>query len=317
MLSETTCPCPSEDDSRPAPAPLSVRLVTLAAVLLPLLGLAGALVMVWTAPFHWIYLTLFGAMYLLTALGIGVGYHRLYTHKAYDAEPVVRFVWGVLGSMAVEGPLLRWVAVHRKHHQHTDVPGDPHSPHACGHDGPGAGGVLRGLWHAHVGWIFDDYPPDLPRYVPDLLKDPVAVFVDRWFALWVALGLIAPAVIGGVLSHSWQGALQGFLWGGMARVLLVHHVTWSINSVCHLWGTRPFRTRDESRDNPVLGILALGEGWHNAHHAFPGSARHGLAWWKLDINYLVIKGMALLHLARNVRVPSAERVEGLRRSRAA
>lgn len=283
--------------------------MVLAAVVLPLLGLAAAIVLVWQMPFHWTYLAIFGAMYLLTALGIGVGYHRLFTHKSFEAGAVVRFILAVLGSMAVEGPLITWVAVHRKHHQQTDAPGDPHSPHTREPgEGAGVGALLRGIWHAHAGWLFEKEPPDLPRYVPDLMKDPVARFVSRTFVLWVVLCLVVPAVLGGLLTRTWTGVLLGFLWGGLARMLLVHHVTWSINSVCHLWGSRPFRTRDESRDNPILGVLALGEGWHNTHHAFPTSARHGLAWWKLDINYLVIRAMALLGLVRKVRVPSRDQI---------
>jgi stearoyl-CoA desaturase (Delta-9 desaturase) len=305
----------------------------LAAVIVPLLGLAAAIVLLWQTPFHWTYIALFGGMYALTALGIGVGYHRLFTHKSFETSPVFRFIWAVLGSMAVEGPVITWVAVHRKHHQHTDVAGDPHSPHIRGADGGGAadaedgggdeheqtglGALLRGMWHAHVGWLFDKEPADVDRYAPDLVKDPVVSFVSRTFALWAVLGLLIPALLGGLLTRSWTGVLLGLLWGGLARVLLVHHVTWSINSVCHLWGSRPFSTGDESRDNPVLGVLALGEGWHNTHHAFPTSARHGLAWWKLDINYLVIRAMALLHLARNVRLPTPERIDERRRPREA
>jgi stearoyl-CoA desaturase (delta-9 desaturase) len=225
-------------------------------------------------------------------------------------------VWAVLGSMAVEGPVIKWVSVHRKHHQHADDPQDPHSPHAtsCGDGHPG---LMRGLWRAHVGWLFEKDAPDLERYVPDLKKDPIVSFVSRTFFVWVALGLILPAAVGGLATGSWSGVLLGFLWGGLVRVLLVHHVTWSINSVCHIWGSQPFESHDESRDNPVLGVLAFGEGWHNTHHAFPTSARHGLRWWQFDFNYIVIRAMELLHLARNVRIPSPERVEARRRERPA
>jgi stearoyl-CoA desaturase (delta-9 desaturase) len=309
-----------------------MRVVTLVAVLLPVLGLAAAIVMLWQSPFHWTYMVLLGAMYLLTALGIGVGYHRLFTHKSYETGAVMRFIWAVLGSMAVEGPVLTWVAVHRKHHQHADLPGDPHSPHAGrtsvsdNHDGntdhddhhpSGIVALLKGIWHAHMGWLFDGSSAELERYVPDLQQDRVVSFVSRTFALWAALGLVIPAVLGGVITMTWWGVLLGFLWGGLVRVLLVHHVTWSINSVCHLWGTRPFQTRDESRDNPIFGVLAMGEGWHNAHHAFPTSARHGLAWWKIDVNYWVIRAMGWMHLARNIRLPSPERMLEKRRVRRA
>lgn len=301
-------------------ASLLVQAVTLAAVVVPLLGLAAAIVLLWQVPFHWTYMAIFGGMYAVTVVGVGVGFHRLFTHRSFETAPAWRFVWAVLGSMAVEGPVIRWVAVHRKHHQHADVPGDPHSPHVHLHgheDEHGVGGVgamLRGMWHAHVGWLFDKDAADPARYAPDLEADRVVSFVSRGFVVWVVLGLAIPAALGGVLTGTWMGVLLGFLWGGLARVLLVHHMTWSINSVCHMWGTRPFKTRDESRDNAIFGVLAMGEGWHNTHHAFPTSARHGLAWWKLDINYLVIRAMEILRLARNVRRPSAERIAERRRA---
>jgi len=294
-----------------APATLGVRLAVLAVVIIPFLALAGAIVLLWGAPFHWYYLAMFGVMYTLSTLGIGVGYHRLFTHKSFEAKPFVRLILAVFGSTAVEGPVIKWVATHRMHHQHADVPGDPHSPH--GEDRPGVWGVLTGFWHAHVGWLFDADPVNLDRYVPDLLKDRGVQFVHRTFLLWVILGLLIPAALGGLLTGTWWGVLLGFLWGGLVRVLVVHHVTWSINSVCHLWGTRPFATRDESRDNPIFGVLAFGEGWHNAHHAFPTSARHGLAWWKFDLNYLIIRTLALLGLARNIRIPPPERIAAGRR----
>lgn len=303
----------SQTDSSALRAPLAARVVTFLAVVVPIVGLAAAIVLLWGTHFHWVHLAILGGMYLLTVLGIGVGYHRLFTHRAFETSAPMRFIWGVLGSMSIEGPLFTWVGVHRKHHQHTDEPGDPHSPHAHaegdehGH-GDGIGGVLRGLWHAHIGWFFEGDPPDLARYVQDLERDRVAVFINRTFVLWAVVGMVIPAVVGGLVMGSWMGVLLGFLWGGLVRVLLVHHVTWSINSVCHLWGSRPFKTRDESRDNVVFGLLAFGEGWHNTHHAFPTSARHGLEWWKFDLNYWVIRVMAMLGLARNVRVPSRERI---------
>jgi stearoyl-CoA desaturase (delta-9 desaturase) len=206
-----------------------------------------------------------------------------------------------MGSMAVEGSVLHWVAVHRKHHQHSDGEADPHSPHA---HGGGFRGTLKGMWHAHIGWsLGKKKKEDLSKYVYDLKKQRVVVWVSNLFPLWVAIGLALPAALGGLLTMSWMGVLLGFLWGGLVRVMLVHHATWSINSVCHLWGSRPYRSNDESRNNVVFGVLALGEGWHNNHHAFPTSARHGLAWWQLDVSYLVIVVMSWLGLASNVKVP--------------
>jgi stearoyl-CoA desaturase (delta-9 desaturase) len=204
------------------------------------------------------------------------------------------------------------VAQHRKHHQNSDDEGDPHSPHS---EGEGFFGMLRGLWHAHVGWVFQPDAPDLDRYVGDLKKDNVVRKVSNLFSLWVVLGLLIPTVLGGLISMSWTGALLGFIWGGLARVFLVHHVTWSINSVCHLWGSRDFESHDESRNNVIFGILGLGEGWHNNHHAFPTSARHGLKWWQFDFSYLFIRGMEMLGLATKVRVPARQQIEAKRRKR--
>lgn len=274
-------------------------------VVSPVLGLVSAVVLLWGTAFNWVYLALFGVMYLLTGLGITVGFHRLFTHKSFDASRPVSFALAALGSMAAQGPVLTWAAHHRRHHQHSDDEGDPHSPHGFG---SGVVAVIRGFWRAHVGWMFERSPRDLHRYVPDLRKDRDLRLNHRLFPVWVLVGLAVPAVLGGLLTWSWVGVLLGFLWGGLVRVFFVHHVTWSVNSVCHIWGTRPFASHDESRNNPIFGVLALGEGWHNNHHAFPASARHGLRWWEFDASYLVIRGLALVGLARNVRVPAAHRL---------
>jgi stearoyl-CoA desaturase (delta-9 desaturase) len=180
--------------------------------------------------------------------------------------------------------------------------------------GGGVSGLLRGLWHAHLGWVFRPDPPDLDRYVKDLSRSHLLVVVSALFPIWVALGLVLPAVLGGVVSRTWMGVWTGLVWGGLVRVFLVHHVTWSVNSVCHLWGRRLYNTGDESRNNFLFGVLAMGEGWHNAHHAFPTSARHGLRWWQPDVSYMVICALALLRLAWNVRVPSKQAQARERRS---
>jgi len=242
-------------------------------------------------------------MYLLTGLGITVGFHRLFTHQSFETNPVVKFIFGILGSMAVQGPLLHWVALHRIHHQHSDDHDDPHTPH--GH-GSGVLGILKGLWHGHMGWLFRKEPPDLMRYVKDLRKSKLLRSVSALFPLWVALGLIFPTIAGWLLIGGWKGALLGLLWGGLARICLVHHVTWSINSVCHLWGRQPYPVDDHSRNNFIVGVLALGEGWHNNHHAFPTSARHGLKWWQPDMSYWVIRVLAFLKLAWNVKQPKLQ-----------
>jgi stearoyl-CoA desaturase (delta-9 desaturase) len=280
--------------------PLTV-LANLLAVVVPPAAFVAGMVWLWGGGFGGVHLVILLGGYVLTAIGITVGYHRLFTHRSFEAPAPVRVTLAILGSMAVEGPLFKWVGTHRRHHQVSDHDGDPHSPH--GH-GRGMLGVLAGLWHAHVGWIFSPDPPELNRYVGDLRRDRALRVINALFPAWVAAGLLIPALLGGLLTKSWSGALLGFLWGGLGRVFLVHHVTWSINSVCHVWGGRPFRTGDESRNNLLFGVLGLGEGWHNNHHAFPTSARHGLRWWQIDASYYLIKAMSWVGLARKIRVPA-------------
>ncbi|MBL0920508.1 MAG: fatty acid desaturase [Phycisphaerales bacterium] len=294
----------------PAPRPpLSMRAANLVAILAPLVGFIAAMHYLWGVGFSWTMLALLVGMYGLTAIGITIGYHRYFTHKSFETNVVVKAILGVLGSMAVQGSILEWSATHRSHHQHSDRHDDPHSPNTFG---SGVRAMLRGIVHAHFAWLLDRNPRHLRRYVPDLEADPVVRVVSRLFPLWVALGLLLPGAIAWAITGTLTGAFLGFVWGGLARVFLVHHVTWSVNSVCHIWGTQPFRSHDHSRNNPIVGILALGEGWHNNHHAFPASARHGLRWWEVDLSYLIIRTMALVGLARNIRVPSRERMEAKR-----
>jgi stearoyl-CoA desaturase (Delta-9 desaturase) len=227
--------------------PSKTEKVTLfCAVILPLIGLALAIAFLWGRGITWLELGLFVAMYVITAGGITVGYHRLFTHSSFQTPAFVRALFAIAGSMAVQGPLLTWVAVHRKHHQHSDHEEDPHSPHA---HGGGVIGMLKGMWHAHLGWVFEPKPHGLARYVKDLIDDRTVLIVDKLFPVWVALGLLLPAVIAGLWTGTWTGALLGFIWGGLVRVFMVHHVTWSINSVCHVWGTRPFKSHDQSTNN--------------------------------------------------------------------
>lgn len=281
------------------------QFITLLGVILPFVGLVAAVVSLWGWACDWRTIGLLAVMYLLTGLGITVGFHRLFTHQSFETNPVIKFIFGILGSMAVQGPLLKWVALHRIHHQHSDDEGDPHSPVLHGNS---ILGVLRGLWHAQLGWLFKKEPPDLLRYVKDLRKSKLLRTVSALFPLWVAVGLIFPSIAGWLLIGGWNGALLGLLWGGLARIFLVHHVTWSINSVCHLWGQQPYKVDDHSRNNFIVGVLALGEGWHNNHHAFPTSARHGLRWWQLDMSYWVIRLLAAFKLAWNVKQPKLQMV---------
>jgi stearoyl-CoA desaturase (delta-9 desaturase) len=282
---------------------LSVRLITFFGILIPFSAVVAGPFLVWGWGFHWTDLCLLVGMYVITVLGVTVGFHRLFVHRSFETYPSVKCILAILGSMAVQGSLFTWVGTHRVHHQHSDTPQDPHSPQ---HEGPGILGVLRGFWHAHIGWFFLPDPPDLDRYVQDLQASPSLRMVSRLFPLWVILGLVIPAVLGGVITQSWVGAFTGFIWGGLVRVFLVHHVTWSVNSACHLWGLQPYHSDDESRNNILFGILGLGEGWHNTHHAFPTSARHGLAWWQLDVSYWVIRILALFGLAWNLKQPTKE-----------
>jgi stearoyl-CoA desaturase (delta-9 desaturase) len=290
-----------------------MRVATLGAVVVPFLGLLAAAFFLWGWGFRWLDLGLLLGMYAASAIGITVGFHRLFTHRAFETNAVVKFVLAALGSMAVQAPLLQWVAQHRRHHQYSDTPDDPHTPH---HHGEGLVGVLRGFWHAHIGWAFDANSAGLDRYARDLRQSRSLRVASALFPLWVALGLLIPTALGGLLTLSWQGALLGLLWGGLVRIFFVHHVTWCINSVCHLWGTRPFQVRDQSRNNFVFGVLALGEGWHNNHHAFPTSARHGLRWWQVDVSYWFIRGLAVAGLAWDIELPAGRLPAGGEEGRA-
>ncbi len=279
------------------------RLLTLAGILLPLIGVGVAVIAAWGWGIYWTDLGLLIALYVITVLGVTVGFHRLFVHRSFETYTWMKFIWAVLGSIAVQGSVFSWVAKHRRHHQYSDHDGDPHSPHT---HGPGVRGLIKGIWHSHIGWLLRADKPDVAHYVKDLMTVRSLRIADRLFPLWVVLGLLIPGVIGGLINRSWEGFATGVIWGGLVRIFLVHHVTWSINSACHLWGTRTYACNDESRDNFIFGILAFGEGWHNTHHTFPTSARHGLRWWQLDLSYALIRLLAWLHLAWNVKLPGKE-----------
>jgi stearoyl-CoA desaturase (delta-9 desaturase) len=300
---------PDRHDRQPPdehwPLPLGHRVANLLGILVPFVALVVAIAYAWGWGFGWGELAILFGMYVLTGLGVTIGYHRLFTHKSFSTGPVVTTILAILGSMSVEGSILRWASFHRCHHQHSDRDADPHSPH--GH-GSGALGILKGFWTAHIGWMLRRSDRGLGRYVLDLRRSRLIRTLSALFPMWVLLSLLIPTGLGALISMSWSGALLGLLWGGLVRILFVHHVTWSVNSICHLWGSRPFRSNDESRNNAIVGVVALGEGWHNNHHAFPSSARHGLRWWQLDVSYLVIWCLARLGLVWNVRVPTPERL---------
>jgi stearoyl-CoA desaturase (delta-9 desaturase) len=277
----------------------SERVVRAMVVAVPPAALGVAAWLAWGGTLHWQDLLVLAITYTLTGLGITVGYHRLFTHRSFKTTRAVRAVLAVLGSMAVEGPTIEWVATHRKHHRFADQPGDPHSPHVD--RAPGWRGALRGLAHAHVGWIFRGKDMANPRrYASDLLADRDLRFISRTFPLWVVAGLAFPFGLGVALTGSIAGGLTGLLWGGAVRVLILHHATFSINSLCHFFGRRPFATGDESRNLAWLAPLAFGEAWHNNHHAFPTSARHGLGRWQLDPGAWLIGALERCHLAWDV-----------------
>jgi stearoyl-CoA desaturase (Delta-9 desaturase) len=278
---------PTTDDTEPVANETRDRIITGAISVLPFVGLGIVCWQVWNEALRWSDVIVFLICYVATALGVTVGFHRLFTHRAFKARQGVRGAFAILGSAAIEGPIISWVADHRKHHAFADVEGDPHSPHVD--HGHGLKGALKGLWHAHWGWLFiHTHRGNKQRYAPDLLADPLIRWVDRTFVLWVTVGLLVPAGLGYVIGGTWQAALTGLLWGGLVRMLVVHHVTYSINSLCHFFGRKDFDTGDESRNLMWLSPFTFGESWHNNHHAFPTSYRHGLKAWQLDISAAVI-----------------------------
>lgn len=270
--------------------------------ILPLVGLGLAAWGAWGTSLGAVDLWLMLFFYVFTGLGITVGFHRLLTHQSFKAPTPVRVLFAVAGSMAIQGAVIDWVATHRRHHAYSDQPGDPHSPHVDAAGGPV--GLLKGLWYAHMGWLFSPDSTVQKAWAPDLMKDPAIARVSRLFPWMIVATFVAPAVLGGILTGSFAGAFSALLWAGLVRVFVLHHITWSINSICHVFGTRPFESHDEARNNPVMALLGFGEGWHNAHHAFPASARHGLRWWEFDISWIVIKTMAVARLARDIKTPT-------------
>jgi stearoyl-CoA desaturase (Delta-9 desaturase) len=254
------------------------KAVVLAVVIIPLLATIFAIGLLWQRAVYWSDLILLVTLYVFVALGVTVGFHRMLTHRSFRPHPVVKCVLLILGSMAWEGPALEWAATHIKHHAQADREGDPHSP-------------VEGFFHAHLGWLFNDRTADPNVYCRKLVQDPMVTFISRTFLLWAVLSLLIPFALGG-----WTG----LLWGGLVRIFLTHHVTWSVNSVCHTFGKREFETNDRSRNEWIVGLLAFGEGWHNNHHAFPRSAFHGLHWWQFDLSGYFIWTLEQLGLASDV-----------------
>lgn len=312
---QTTNPQPQRDlrrptleDVQPSANETRDRIITGLVTLVPFLALGLAAWQLWDRALHWHDLTVFAIVYLFTGFGVTVGFHRHLTHRSFATSKHVRAVLAALGSAAIEGPVISWVADHRKHHAFSDREGDPHSPHV-GH-GSGWRGHLRGLAHAHVGWLFiHTHRAARMRYAPDLVRDPVVSFIDRTFVLWAVIGLAAPFGLGVAIGGTVTTGLTGLLWGGAVRMFVLHHITYSINSLCHFFGRRRFDTGDESRNLTWLSLFSFGESWHNNHHAFPTSARHGLRLWEraLDPSGMVIRLLELTGLAWDVVRVSPER----------
>jgi stearoyl-CoA desaturase (delta-9 desaturase) len=284
---------------------LGHRIVNLVGVFLPLAGFLAAIVFLWNEVVGWHDLAIMTVLYLLTGLGITVGFHRLFTHKAFKTYKPIQYTFAVLGTMAVEGSVIKWVADHRKHHAHTDVEGDPHSPHLAGR---GVWGALRGLFHAHVGWLFESVgQAEVTRYARDMIEDRGMRVIHKLNLPLILASFALPFLLGWALTWSIEGALTALLWGGLVRIFLLHHVTWSINSVCHFFGRRRFDVEDESRNVFWLAPISFGESWHHNHHAFPRSAFHGLRWWEIDPGGLVIRALEKMRLAWDVVKISPER----------
>jgi stearoyl-CoA desaturase (delta-9 desaturase) len=294
---------PGIDDVEPCENETLDRILTGTVTVVPVLCLAIVGWQVWGQWLGWNDVLVFLIMYVLTGLGITVGFHRMLTHRAFKTTPLVRGIFTALGSAAIEGPVISWVADHRKHHAFSDKPGDPHSPHVD--HGSGLRGALKGLAHAHVGWLFlHTHRGRRSRYAPDLIADPVVSAIDRRFVWCVAGGLVAPFLLGWAFGGTLRDGFTGLLWGGAVRVLVLHHSTYSINSLCHFFGRRRFGTKDESRNLFWLSFFTFGEAWHNNHHAFPTSAAHGMRRWEFDPSAYVIRALEKAGLAWDVvRIP--------------
>ncbi len=284
---------------------LGMRITVGYFVAIPLLAVIAAIPIAWNGWLSWTDVALAVVFWAITAVGITVGYHRFFTHGSFKANRPVKIVLAVMGSLALEGSLDQWVADHRKHHKYSDDLGDPHSPWRFG---TSRRAVMKGLLYAHVGWLFDPANTPIARYAPDIAEDRDLRAISRWFPASVVATFLLPAILGGLITWSWVGALTAFFWAGLVRVAFVHHVTWSINSACHVFGTRPFASRDQSTNVWWLAIPSFGESWHNLHHVDPTSARHGVLKGQVDLSAVLIRSLERVRLVRDVRWPKPERL---------
>jgi stearoyl-CoA desaturase (delta-9 desaturase) len=279
-------------------------------VILPMVALVAAVPVAWGWGLSWVDIGLAVGFYLLSGFGITVGFHRYFTHRAFAANRPLRNGLAIAGSLALQGDVITWVADHRRHHAFSDKEGDPHSPWLFGTT-PAA--LAKGFWHSHTGWLFTKDRTNAARFTPDLLADPDIARISRQFALWTVVSLLAPALAGGLITMSWWGALTAFFWAGLVRVAVLHHVTWSINSICHMLGEHPFASRDKAGNVWPLAILSMGESWHNLHHADPTCARHGVRRGQIDMSARVIWAFEKLGWASQVRWPTPSRLARLAR----
>jgi stearoyl-CoA desaturase (Delta-9 desaturase) len=284
------------------------KIATLMAVLVPPIGLLSAMGLLWGVAFHWTDLILLVSFYVVCAFGTTIGFHRYFTHRGFEARTPVKATLAILGCMTMQGPITQWVTDHRKHHALSDQPGDPHSPHV-GYD-EGLLGHVKGFAHAHVGWMFSKLGMEQGReYGRDLYEDRLVRTIDRMYLAWVVVTFGLPFLIAYAIGGTLEAGLEGLVWGGLLRVFLYQHATFSVNSICHMFGRRDFRTRDEARNNWLVALFVFGEGWHNNHHAFPSSARHGLQRLELDPSWWIISGLARLRLVWDVKVPDGRQLE--------
>src|SRR3954447_17364188 len=314
MTAEATSDRPTADGLEPAKHEVLTKAAIIAFTVIPFLAVGVAAWRAWNGLLSWTDLVAFALFYAVTILGVTVGFHRLFTHRSFRAHGVVRGTFAALGSMAVEGSVIAWVSNHRKHHAFADREGDPHSPHLA--DEEGLRGAVRGLVHAHFGWLISHGQRAAPRrFARDLLADPLVRAIDKTFILWIALSLALPFAFGWVVGGTLDAALTALLWGGAVRIFFLHHMTYSINSLCHFFGRRPFATADESRNLAWLAIPTFGEAWHNNHHAFPRSAMHGHRVWQIDPGGIVIRALERVGLARDVvRVPREDQRQANQRA---
>jgi stearoyl-CoA desaturase (delta-9 desaturase) len=279
-------------------------------IVLPLAAVAFAGVIFWNHGVGWLDLGMAVFMYVFTGLGLSVGFHRLFSHRSFVPARWLKVTLAIAGTMGIEGSAISWVSQHRRHHAFTDRPGDPHSPLPAG---PGLANYLRGLWHAHAGWLFVHNEVNADRWSKDLHDDPDINFVNRTVVLWTSLSFLIPTAIGWLVTGTLYGAMLAGLWAGVVRVAVLHHVTWSTNSLCHTFGTQPYGNKDRSTNFSPLALLSFGEAWHNAHHAFPRSARHGIDSGQVDISAEVIRIFERMGWATNVQRP---RLSAMARRRA-